>query len=244
MEARRGHQRVSRKDAKIAKFVGWAKRSVATSGHADRTAGNYVAIRTFRRYIVGNVIGLPTPERTGKAHQGQQTPERIDYAIGETSVGRVLVARSAHGVCAVLLGDEVEHLRGELRGRFPRAVLAEGDDAMSAMAAEVVAFLESPRGGLDVPLDLRGTAFQRVVWDALLEVAPGETVSYTEIAKRIGRPDAVRAVAGAIAANPLAVVVPCHRVIRGDGSLSGYRWGVERKQRLLAREAAGSGWRP
>jgi AraC family transcriptional regulator of adaptative response/methylated-DNA-[protein]-cysteine methyltransferase len=190
---------------------------------------------------MGNKLELSTPAASRTPNEGKRIAEGIGYAIDESALGQVLVARSARGVCAVLLGDDAEELRRELRARFPDAVIAESGEAMSAVTRDVIALVESPGRTLEAPIDLRGTEFQRVVWDALRTIPPGETVSYTEVATRIGRPEAVRAVAGAIAANAIAVVVPCHRVIRGDGSLSGYRWGVERKRALLAREAAAPG---
>jgi len=161
----------------------------------------------------------------------------LQVAIGESSLGLVLVARSAAGITAVLLGDDRDALRRDLRERFPLARLVDGGAPMSELVAWVTDFVESSARDLDVPLDMRGTEFQRSVWTALREIPAGSTASYTEIAKRIGRPNSVRAVAQACAANALAVLVPCHRVVRSDGALSGYRWGVERKRALLEREA-------
>ncbi len=161
---------------------------------------------------------------------------RIEFAIGQCALGAILVARSGRGLCAISLGDDPEALLRELQDRFRRAELIGGDAAFERLVARVVGFVEAPRLGLDLPLDIRGTAFQQRVWDALRKVPAGETVSYAEIAARIGRPRAVRAVAQACAANTLAVAIPCHRVVRNDGALSGYRWGVERKRALLGRE--------
>ena len=141
-------------------------------------------------------------------------------------------------MCAILLGDDPDGLARELQDRFPRATLVGGDAEFEATVAAVVGFVESPRLGLDLPLDVRGTAFQQRVWQALREIPAGSTASYTEIAHRIGAPRAVRAVAHACATNHLAVAIPCHRVVRIDGGLSGYRWGVERKRALLRREAS------
>jgi AraC family transcriptional regulator of adaptative response/methylated-DNA-[protein]-cysteine methyltransferase len=140
------------------------------------------------------------------------------------------------GVCAIFLGDDPDALRKELAKRFPKAQLIAGDRGFEDLVARVIAFVEAPRTGLDLPFDLRGTVFQRRVWEALREVPIGTTSSYSEIAKRIGAPKSVRAVARAIASNRLAVVVPCHRVLCRDGSISGYRWGVERKMSLLEKE--------
>jgi AraC family transcriptional regulator of adaptative response/methylated-DNA-[protein]-cysteine methyltransferase len=161
----------------------------------------------------------------------------IRFAIGQCSLGAILVAQSGRGVCAILLGDDPDALARDLQDRFPKANLLGGDDAFEQLVATVVGFIEAPALGLDLPLDVRGTAFQQRVWQALREIPAGVTASYSEIAQRIGSPKAVRAVAGACAANMLAVAIPCHRVVRNDGGLSGYRWGVERKRALLEREA-------
>lgn len=161
---------------------------------------------------------------------------RIEFAIGESSLGAILVARSQRGVCAISLGDDPDALLRELQDRFPRAELIGGDAGFERLIAQVVGLIEQPELGIDLPLDVRGTAFQQRVWRALRQIPPGETASYAQIAQRIGSPTSVRAVAGACAANTLAVAIPCHRVVRSDGGLSGYRWGVERKQALLERE--------
>ncbi len=161
----------------------------------------------------------------------------IRFAIGECSLGSILVARSERGVCAILLGDDPESLARELQDRFPRATLIGGDAGFEELVAKVVGLVEAPGLGLDLPLDVRGTAFQQRVWLALREIPAGSTASYGEIARRIGSPRSARAVAHACAANALAVAIPCHRVVRNDGDLSGYRWGVERKRTLLRREA-------
>ena len=166
--------------------------------------------------------------------------ETIRYAIAPCSLGRVLVATSAHGIIALFLGSDDEELQAELAGRFPAATLEEGGEEMDAITAQVVAFVDSPAEELSVPLDIRGTAFQQSVWGMLRKIPPGSTASYREIAEQIGRPKAVRAVAQACGANPIAIIVPCHRVVRSDGAISGYHWGVERKRALLEREAAAS----
>jgi AraC family transcriptional regulator of adaptative response/methylated-DNA-[protein]-cysteine methyltransferase len=160
----------------------------------------------------------------------------IRFAVARCSLGDIVVARSKRGVCAILLGDDPEQLVRDLQDQFPNAVLIGADAAFEELVARVVAFVEAPSLGLDLPLDIRGTAFQERVWRALRATRPGDTVSYAEIAKRIGRPSAVRAVAQACAKNHLAVAIPCHRVVRSDGGLSGYRWGIERKRELLDRE--------
>ena len=161
----------------------------------------------------------------------------IRFAVGDCSLGAVLVAATERGVCAILLGDDADALVRDLDDRFPKAELVGGDVRFERMVARVVGFVERPQLGLDLPLDVRGTAFQQRGWQALLDIPPGSTASYGEIARRIGSPTSVRAVAGACAANALAVAIPCHRVLRQDGGVSGYRWGVERKRALLEREA-------
>ncbi|MEO8752250.1 MAG: bifunctional DNA-binding transcriptional regulator/O6-methylguanine-DNA methyltransferase Ada [Casimicrobiaceae bacterium] len=179
-----------------------------------------------------DVLGMtPTKYRAGG-------PDiEIRFAIGECSLGSILVAQSDRGVCAILLGDEPDRLARDLQDQFPRARLIGGDAGFERLVATVVGFVESPGVGLDLPLDVRGTAFQQRVWQALRDIPAGKTASYAEIAGRIGAPKSVRAVAQACGANALAVAIPCHRVVRSDGVLSGYRWGVERKRTLLAREA-------
>ncbi|MBS0448168.1 MAG: bifunctional DNA-binding transcriptional regulator/O6-methylguanine-DNA methyltransferase Ada [Proteobacteria bacterium] len=179
------------------------------------------------------VLGMtPSAWRSGGADV------EIRFAIGQCSLGAILVAQSARGVCAILIGDDPDALARELQDRFPQATLVGGDAAFEALVARVVGFVEAPQLGLDLPLDLRGTAFQRRVWEALRKIPAGHTESYASVAEQIGAPSAVRAVAQACAANALAVAIPCHRVVRRDGALSGYRWGVERKRALLEREAA------
>jgi AraC family transcriptional regulator, regulatory protein of adaptative response / methylated-DNA-[protein]-cysteine methyltransferase len=181
------------------------------------------------------ILGMtPTQFRAGGADTD------IRFAIGECSLGSILVAQSTRGICAILLGDDPEALARDLQDRFPRAGLLGGDAGFERLVATVVGLVELPQRGLDLPLDIRGTAFQQRVWQALRAIPPGQTTSYAEIARRLGCPQSVRAVAGAIAANPLAVAIPCHRVVRSDGSLSGYRWGVERKRALIDREAQGN----
>ena len=161
---------------------------------------------------------------------------RIMFAIAQCALGALLVAHSGSGLCAISLGDDPDAMLRELQARFPRAQLVGGDAGFERLVAQVVGFVEAPGLGLDLPLDIRGTAFQQRVWEALRQVPAGATVSYAQIAARIGSPTSVRAVAQACAANTLAVAIPCHRVVRSDGGLSGYRWGIARKQQLLARE--------
>ena len=164
----------------------------------------------------------------------------IRFAVGECTLGAILVAATEAGLCAILLGDDRDVLVRDLQGRFPRAALSAGDIEFERWVADVVGFVEAPARGLDLPLDIGGTAFQQRVWAALRAIPVGVTVTYAEVARAIGEPMAVRAVAQACAANRLAVAIPCHRVVRTDGSLSGYRWSVTRKRDLLAREKAGS----
>lgn len=181
----------------------------------------------------GQLLGMrPKDYRAGGAGNA------IRFAVGECSLGSILVARSQRGVCSILLGDDPDALARQLQDRFPNAELIGGDSEFEALVAKVVGFVEAPAIGLDLPLDVRGTAFQERVWQALRRIPAGSTASYADIARRIGMPKAVRAVAQACGANPLAVAIPCHRVVRSDGGLSGYRWGVERKRELLQREAA------
>lgn len=162
----------------------------------------------------------------------------IRFAVGECSLGSILVAQSIKGICAILLGDDPEALVKDVQDRFPRAALVAGHRAFEQTVAAVVAAVEAPAVGLHLPLDVRGTAFQARVWRALRDIPPGSTASYAEVAQRIGAPTSARAVARACAANPVAVAIPCHRVVRTDGGLSGYRWGIERKRELLSRERA------
>ncbi|MBZ9797716.1 bifunctional DNA-binding transcriptional regulator/O6-methylguanine-DNA methyltransferase Ada [Mesorhizobium sp. ES1-4] len=180
------------------------------------------------------MLGMtPTRYRAGGAN------EEIRFAVGESSLGTILVASSRRGVASILLGQDPDALVRDLQDRFPKARLVGGDGDYEALVARVVGFVEAPALGLDLPLDVRGTAFQQRVWQALRNIPPGRTISYAEIAQRIGAPMAARAVAAACAANALAVAIPCHRVIRRDGALSGYAWGAERKRVLLDREAGG-----
>jgi AraC family transcriptional regulator, regulatory protein of adaptative response / methylated-DNA-[protein]-cysteine methyltransferase len=162
--------------------------------------------------------------------------ETIHFAVAQCSLGAILIAATGKGICAILMGDDAGDLVRDLQDRFPRAELVGGDAAFERTVAQVVGFVEAPNIGLALPLDVRGTAFQQRVWQALREIPTGQTVSYAELAERVGLPAGARAVAGACAANAIAVAIPCHRVVRNDGSISGYRWGVERKQALLERE--------
>ncbi|MBG0795324.1 bifunctional DNA-binding transcriptional regulator/O6-methylguanine-DNA methyltransferase Ada [Methylocystis sp. H62] len=173
---------------------------------------------------------------TASAYRAGAPREAIRFAIGQSSLGAVLVAASTKGVCAISLGDDPEELLRDLQHRFPRATLIGGDESFERYVAAAVGMVERPQSSFDLPLDMRGTAFQQRVWAALRDIPAGATASYADIAKRIGAPKATRAVAGACAANPVSLAVPCHRVVRSDGALSGYYWGVERKRELLKRE--------
>ncbi len=187
---------------------------------------------TSRFYEKSDQLLGMTPKKYGSGGTGAV----ISFAVRDCSLGAILVAASERGVCAVFLGDDPEELVRELQDRFPRADFSDGDADFQSLVGMVVDEVENHEREQDVPLDLRGTLFQQKVWRALQEIPAGVTTTYSEIAKRIGSPRAVRAVASACAANKLAVVIPCHRVVRKDGGMGGYRWGLERKRRLLAKE--------
>jgi AraC family transcriptional regulator of adaptative response/methylated-DNA-[protein]-cysteine methyltransferase len=206
-------------------------RTAATVTEAIYDAGFNSASR-FYETSTARLGMTPTALRRGGAGA------RIHFAVGQTSLGAVLVAATNRGVCAIMLGDDPQSLVRELQDRFPRAELEGGDAEFERMVAVVIGLVEAPGQRFDLPLDIQGTAFQQKVWKALRAIPSGKTATYAEIAKAIGRPSAVRAVAQACAANRLAIAIPCHRVVRTDGDLSGYRWGVERKRALLDREAA------
>ena len=185
-----------------------------------------------RFYATSNAVLGMTPRafRAGGAHTA------IRFAVGDCALGVVLVAQSDKGICAILLGADPEALLRELQDRFPRAELLGGDAGFERCVAAVVKFVDAPATALKLPLDVRGTVFQQRVWQALRAIPSGTRVSYADVARRIGAPRSARAVAQACAANALAVAIPCHRVVRTDGALSGYRWGIQRKRTLLERE--------
>lgn len=187
-----------------------------------------------RFYSKSNLNLGMTPTRRRAGGVG----ETIRFAVGECSLGSILVATTPKGICSILLGDSPEEILDSFQRQFPKADLIGGDASFEEWVAKVVAFVDDPQIGLDLPLDIRGTAFQKRVWQALREIPHGETASYAEIAQKIGAPKAVRAVAGACASNKLAIAIPCHRVVKSDGALSGYRWGIDRKRSLLIQERA------
>ena len=217
-------------DARRAERVASSLRETgATITEAVYEAGYGSSSRFYKSS--GERLGMtPTAYRQGGAGA------EISFAIGACSLGSVLVAATDRGVAAIMLGDDPDALRRDLRERFPKARINSGDPAFETTVARVIRFIEAPGNGLDLPLDIAGTAFQQRVWQALRAIPPGETASYADIARAIGEPRSIRAVARACASNKLAVAIPCHRVVRTDGGLSGYRWGVERKRALLARE--------
>ncbi len=186
---------------------------------------------TPRRLRDEFLLGM-TPAAYRKGAPG----ETLRYAFADSTLGRLIVGLTDRGVCFVAFGETDTSLLHDLRARFTKATLQPATADAADLVSQVTALVDDPARGVDLPLDARGTAFQRLVWTALTRITPGETVTYGELARRIGRPSAVRAVAQACGANPLAVAVPCHRVIGADGSLTGYRWGVDRKQTLLERE--------
>ena len=214
--------------------AGKVRESLA-SGHSVTAAiydAGFNSSGRFYEKSTGMLGMTPSHYRAGGAN------EEIKFAIGQTFLGAILVASSTKGVAAILLGDHAEALLRELQDRFPNARLIGADRDYEAIVARVVGFVEAPELGLDLPLDVRGTAFQQRVWQALRDIPVGATVTYAQLAQRLGSCKSVRAVAGACAANKLAVAIPCHRVIRTDGSVSGYAWGLERKRALLDREAS------
>jgi len=230
--------------------TGLTPREYAEARRAQRVRGSLAGARTVteavydagfqsngRFYAASDrLLGMPPA-----AYRAGGRGADIRFAVGQCALGAILVASSARGVCAIFLGDDPDALVRALQDQFPSAGLIGGDAGFERLVARVVAFVESPGTGLDLPLDVQGTAFQQRVWRALRDIPAGATASYAEIAARIGEPQAARAVARACAANRLAVAIPCHRVVRRDGSVSGYRWGVARKQALLAREGAQAG---
>jgi AraC family transcriptional regulator of adaptative response/methylated-DNA-[protein]-cysteine methyltransferase len=225
--------------------TGVTPKAYADAHRAERVRGELTQSATVTEAIYGagfnssgrfyaaspDLLGMtPTEFRSGG------NGASIRFAVGECSLGSILVGATGKGVCAILFGDDPDALVRDLQDRFPKAHLIGADDEFERLMATVVGFVEAPAQGLDLPLDLRGTAFQQRVWQALRRIPRGSTATYAEIAASLGQPKALRAVAQACAANAIAVAIPCHRVVRTDGALSGYRWGVERKRALLERE--------
>jgi len=206
-----------------------ALRPAATVTEALYDAGYDSAARFYAQ--ASRALGM-SPGDYKAGGRGQA----IWYALSDSALGRVLIAGTQHGLCAIFFGDDDDALRSDLRARFPQADVFAADEPMARWVAETLAYIELPKGAFRLPLDIQATAFQHKVWHALRDIPFGEIATYADIARRIGSPSAARAVANACGANPLAVAIPCHRVRRADGSLGGYRWGCERKRRLLARE--------
>jgi AraC family transcriptional regulator of adaptative response/methylated-DNA-[protein]-cysteine methyltransferase len=184
-----------------------------------------------------NITNEPARTASPITREHHAPSEEIAFATDKSSLGTVLVARSTRGICAILIGSAVADLTADLAAQFPKGTLVPNDKKLDGDLEKIIRFIETPAQGLDLELDIRGTPFQRRVWDALCAIRTGRTVTYAALARRIGEPGSVRAVATACAANAIALAIPCHRVIRSDGTLSGYRWGVECKRALLAREA-------
>ena len=227
--------------------LGVTPKAYAAARRAARAAEALGAAATVTAAIYDGGFGssgrfyAAAPARLGMTPSARRRGgggETIRFAVGQCSLGAILVAATERGIAAITLGDDPAVLLRDLEDRFPAADLVGGDAGFEATVAAVVGFVEAPRTGLDLPLDIRGTAFQERVWQVLRSIPAGATMSYAAVAERLGSPRAVRAVAGACAANRLAVAIPCHRVVRTGGEVSGYRWGVDRKRALLEREAA------
>lgn len=227
------------------RFTGMTPRAYAAARRAERMRATLASECSVSRAIHDS--GYASSSRfyeeadatlgmTPSAFRAGGTGETISFAAGECALGSIVVASTGRGICAILLGDDPEVLVRDLEDRFPVSELRPGDARFHGTVASVVALVEHPQQAHELPLDVRGTAFQRRVWQALTKIPPGTTLSYGAIAERLGVPGGARAVAGACARNPLAVAIPCHRVVRADGELGGYRWGIERKRALLARE--------
>lgn len=206
----------------------------------------YAGISSYHLQRQFKAITGISPKAYAKAHRNQIRPsmtkslkqnEPITYACGTSSLGFFLIAQSNKGICAILLGDNQAELIAELTARFPAAHLQEREQDLTDFVQQLIKLIEQPTQSISLPLDIRGTLFQQRVWKLLQAIPAGETRSYSEIAQALGTPKTVRAVASACAANALAIVIPCHRVVRSDGNLAGYRWGLERKKNLLQREA-------
>jgi AraC family transcriptional regulator, regulatory protein of adaptative response / methylated-DNA-[protein]-cysteine methyltransferase len=184
-----------------------------------------------------NLMISETALRLSSAATHDKVVDILTYATGECALGQVLVARSIKGVCAILLGTDHDELEVDLAARFPQATLVANESVVRDDLAKVIRFVDRPAEGLHLTLDMRGTPLQRRVWEKLRAIRVGRTVTYMELARWIGPPASARVIAGACAANPIALAIPCHRVIRTDGDLAGYRWGIERKRELIRKEA-------
>lgn len=202
----------------------------------ERTLAGFEVLFKAHGAAVDSVVSLPVQ---GVA-MPKTSPVVIEFSTTETAFATILIARSERGVCTVLLGDTPAELYADLQQRLPKAQLVQNDQALAPLLKNITDFLAAPLTHLDFPLDIQGSAFQKSVWAVLQSVPVGHTLSYREVAERLHKPKAVRAVANACAKNPLALVIPCHRVVRADGGISGYRWGVERKRALLAKEQQAS----
>lgn len=223
-----------------AQRAGRVRAALTRSGGGERAASVTAAIydagfnSSGRFYAASpSLLGMRPSE-----YRAQGEGAAIRFAIGQCSLGSILVAATSKGICAISLGDDPAALLRDLQDRFAKAELIGGDETFERLVARVIGLVEAPAQGLDLPLDVQGTAFQQKVWQALQKIPAGTTATYTEIAKRIGHPKAVRAVAAACAGNAVAVAIPCHRVVRTNGDLAGYRWGIARKRALLSREAS------
>jgi AraC family transcriptional regulator of adaptative response/methylated-DNA-[protein]-cysteine methyltransferase len=226
--------------------VGVSPKAYITARRAERLRAELPSSGTVTQALYGAGFGSSgrfydaAPGALGmapSAYRRGAPGEVIRWGVSDCSLGKVLVAATTLGICAVLLGDEVSSLYSDLHARFPKARIVEGDTDLDAWLSQVVAFIDDSAPTLPLPLDVRGSAFQMRVWEVLRKIPLGSTQTYADIARELGDPNSVRAVAGACAQNPVAVAIPCHRVVRSDGALSGYRWGVERKKELLQREA-------
>ncbi len=246
---------------KLAKFAGWstyhmqrvfkASTGVSPAEYAAANRGKRIHRTLKEESTVTDAIyaagyssnsrfyetSTPLLGMTPSHYREGGSGENIAFATGKCSLGPVLVARSERGICAILLGDDPQQLIKDLSGRFPSAKIRRDETEFKGALGNVIQLVDSPQKAIDLPLDIRGTAFQRRVWQALRKIPAGSTATYSDISKSIGDPKSVRAVARACAENPIAVAIPCHRVIAKDGSLAGYRWGLERKRKLLDREA-------
>jgi AraC family transcriptional regulator of adaptative response/methylated-DNA-[protein]-cysteine methyltransferase len=233
----KAHTGITPKAYAAARRAGRLQQGLAQAGSVTAAAYDAGFNSSGRFYAASSGLLGMTPRRYRTGGGG----EAIRFAVAQCSLGALLVAATDKGICCILLGDDPDALVRDLQDRFPKAELIGAEADFERTVAQVVAFVEAPRIGLDLPLDVRGTVFQQRVWQALRQIPAGQTVGYAELAARLGMPQGARAIAGACAANPVAVAIPCHRVVRNDGSISGYRWGVERKQALLRREASQAG---